>query len=306
MLVSISDLFRGQAALQPFLDRAVGLSTIYDDYLENDEGDAHLRRPGLHASELGCERRAFYTLIGAEKNPRVPKKWKKRFEHGKVIHKMVQDQWHGIAARSGGLIEFDDEVKVAKEYQKIAAELELDSSADGIIRLFDRPGGEVVIRVGLEVKSEAPDGFEDLKRPKPEHVEQVHLYMKALDIPIFWFFYFNKGDQENTPSLHPWVIVYQEKIWNEVETKCRRLLQFAEEYRARQPGSSDDAVLAKTRTRLQGNAAPLPTALPDRKEGIWCEFCPYREPSVCNPEYLIKKNERKARKALLDPRALRS
>lgn len=272
MLVSINDLQKGQPALNNALQLAVSLSTRYDEHLERDEGDAHLRDPGIHASELGCLRRVYYTLSGETKKAKVPRKWKQRFEHGKALHAMIQAQLKGMADSSGGLITFEAEVKVHARYQKIAAELKLDSSTDGVFTFFDRPGGDPVLRVLTEIKTEAPDGWSDLKAPKPEHIEQVHLYMKALDVPLCWFIYFNKGDQNNTTSYAPWLIAYNENIWNKIETKCRTLLQM---------------VGART--------------VPERSEGIWCEFCPYRDKSVCNPNYIERRGSK-----VFKPGALRS
>ncbi len=263
MLLSIADLGKGQALLQPFIERAASLSTLYAKHLEADKGDAHERLPGIHASELGCERRVYYTLKDAPKKANIPKKWKLRFEHGHAVHHMVQRQFKEMADATNGLMTFEKEVKVSAKHQAIAAELHLDSSADGVFTFFDRPQGEQVLRVGCEIKTESPDGYDDLKKPKPEHMQQVHLYMKALDLPLFWFFYFNKGNQNHTESYTPWLLVYNEAIWKEVEDKCRRLLKMAEQ-----------------------------SVLPTSSESIWCEFCPYRAQEVCNPDYLAKKRTR--------------
>jgi hypothetical protein len=260
MLTSIADLQRGQDDLSPFIQLAASLSARYDRFLEGDEGDGHLREAGIHASELGCPRKAYYTLIGEKKKAQVPKKWKQRFEHGKAVHLMVQQQFRAMAENTNGLVQFDAEVKVHGRYQKIAEELQLDSSTDGVFTFFRRPQEPPVLRVLTEIKSESPDGWGDLKAPKPEHIKQVHLYMRALDVPLCWFFYFNKGDQNNTTSYAPWLIAYNPTIWREIETECRTILQMAE-----------------MRTE------------PDRVEGIWCEFCPYRTKDVCNPNYLARR-----------------
>lgn len=266
MLTTIADLARGQAALEPLLYKAAGLSTLFDHYLARDVGDAHERLPGIHASELGCPRRVFYTLTAAEKNPRVPKKWKQRFEHGKALHKMLQAQFHEMARMSGGLLEFQDEVRVRSDLQPVAAELRLDSSTDGIFTFRETVGGPAVLRVLLEIKSESPDGYADIKAPKPEHIEQVHLYMRALDVPLCWFIYFNKGNENNTDSYAPWLIAFDPTIWQKVEAKCRRILH-----------------LADTKSEP-----------PKGVESIWCEFCPYRSKSVCNPNYLAQRVARAA------------
>ncbi len=274
MLTSIADLGRGQGTLGPFLELAASLSTLYDRYLESDEGDAHLRDPGIHASELSCPRKVYYTLLGQAKKASVPRKWKQRFEHGKAVHTMVQSQFKDMAKRTGGLITFDAEVKIHGRHQEIAKELHLDSSTDGLFTFRRSLQEDPHLRILFELKTESPDGYSDIKKPKPEHVEQVHLYMRALDVPLCWIMYFNKGDQNNTTSYHPWLLAYDENVWRRIEAKCRQILRMAE---LRTP--------------------------PDRVEGIVCEFCPYRDKDVCAPAYLARRTAKaKANK----PGALRS
>lgn len=268
MLASITDLAKGQMALQPMLERATKLSAMFDDFVDNDEGDMHTRRPGIHASELGCERRVVYTLLGEKKDGRFSKKWKQRFKMGHAIHKMFQLDFLRMASKSRGLLQFEDEVKIAPEYQRIAETLKLDSSADGLFTFRDHPYGPAVLRVVLEIKSSSPDQYDKLTQPDPDHIRQTHLYMKALDAPLTWFLYVNKGNQNNTPSHAPWVIPYNDREWQSIEAVCHRTLKMAEDY-------------------------PVTGALPDRSEGIFCEFCAYR--LSCKPNYLQKRNNFKSR-----------
>ncbi len=266
MLVRVADLHKGQAVLQPLIERATHLSGMWDHFIEHDEGDMHTRRPGIHASELGCARKVVYSLTNAKKDGRFAKKWKQRFKMGHALHRMVQVDFLRMAAKSRGLMRFEDEVKIGPEHQAIAAELLLDSSADGVFTFYDDPFAAPILRIGLEIKSEAQDGYEKLTAPKPDHVRQAHLYMKALDLPLMWFLYINKNNQNNTPSLAPWLIPYDEREWQAIEAECRNHLKAAEEY-------------------------PKTGVLPARTEGIFCEFCSYR--LLCKPNFLQRSEERK-------------
>jgi hypothetical protein len=113
----------------------------------------------------------------------------------------------------------------------------------------------------LEIKSEAMKGYDDLKEPKPEHVRQGHVYMAALDLPLMWFFYMNKNNQNNTDSKAPWLVTWQPKVWEEVEARFHAIHSFA-----------------------------VAGTLPDRTEGIWCEFCPWKY--TCQPNNMMKAFQR--------------
>ncbi len=273
MLVTIADLFRGQETLQPYLERATQISGMFDRFVEEDEGDMHERKPGIHASELSCERRVVYSLISAPRSGKFHKRWKQRFKAGHAFHRMFQNDFLRMASKSRGLLEFEPEAKIGPEYQEIAALLRLESSADGIFTFRENRYGPAILRLGLEIKTESPDQFDKLQAPKPEHVTQAHLYMKALDLPLMWFLYVNKGNQNNTPSLAPWVIPFDENKWLTIEHTCQKALRAAQEY-----GATGQ--------------------LPERNEAIWCEFCAYRE--TCGPDILRKKQE------YAKPRAVRA
>lgn len=260
-LVRIGDLDRSEEEIADLLDQATMLSQLYDDYVESDKGDGHSRAPGIHASEISkCERRIVYNLLDTPKKTTIKKFWRQRFEIGKYIHAMIQNDFHRMANKSGGRIQFDSEVPISPKYQELAAQLNIHSSCDGVFtfREGDDGLGEAVLRVGLEIKTESADQYEGLKAPRPDHIEQAHVYMKCLDLPLFYFMYFNKGNQNNTSSISPFLIKFDHSIWQKLEERCRKVLKMA---------SDGD--------------------LPDRQEGIHCEFCPYSH--TCNPAYLNKK-----------------
>lgn len=276
-LASIADLNRPIEEVTEHIEVAKQLSDLYDDYILIDQ-DGHDRAPGIHASELyPCLRKPFYSLTRVERKPQVPKFWKQRFKVGKAIHEMVQNDFHEMAKRSARneamrvsqqladrfdfIFEFEDEVKVAPHLQPLAALYDLHSAADGIFTFRKRATREIALRIGLEIKSAAPDGYEKLKEPKPEHVRQGHLYMACLDLPLMWFFYMNKGNQNNTKSQGPFLAVWQPRIWAELEDRFKIIIDHAE----------------------RGE-------LPERTETVVCEFCPWRY--TCQPTNMMRSSAR--------------
>lgn len=259
-LASISDLNGSADEISRRIEQAKQLSTKYDAFIDTEQ-DGHDRAAGIHASELyPCLRKAVYSILDAPRQPYVAKFWKQRFKMGKQIHLMMQDDFHRMAKATQTaeahtraqamademdcIMEFDAEVEVHPDKQELARYYQLHSACDGIFTFRDRTTGLVVLRVGLEIKSEAPAGYEALKKPKDEHVRQAHIYMAALDLPLMWFFYMNKGNQNNTNSMAPWLVVFQPEIWKEIEDRCRTALDFS----------------------ARGE-------LPERVEGIFCQFC---------------------------------
>lgn len=267
-LVRIHDLNGPPEHVREMVEKAKNLSLLYDQYCNAADHDAHERAAGIHASELSpCLRKVVYNLAGYKPRPVISKFWRQRFMHGHAIHGWLQDDFHKIAARSkaaklaakmaldrGWTLDFSDEVRVSPDLQPIAKRLNIHSSCDGIFTFRDETGVEV-LRVALEIKSESPDGFDKLKEPKKEHVEQAHVYMACHDVPLTWFFYFSKGSQNNTPSSAPWLVVFDPAIWQSIEDKCAQVMAHAE----------------------QGT-------LPERTETIVCEFCPYTH--HCQPQII--------------------
>jgi hypothetical protein len=254
------------------IEQAKGLSALYDEFVAFDQDDSHERAPGIHASELyPCLRKVVYSCMGTPKKNNVSKFWKQRFKVGSAIHSMLQKDFHKmakqevigqaktfasyIAEKTGCRMEFEDEAPVSPKYQAIAAHYNLHSSCDGIFSFFDLVTDECVLRVGLEAKSKSAPEYEKLKIPESQHLRQGHIYMAALDVPLIWFFYMNKSNQNNTDSKAPWLVVWQPEIWAEVEERCRRVLTLA---------ANND--------------------LPPREETVVCQFCPWSY--TCQPPSL--------------------
>jgi len=275
MLATIADLERPTTEITPYLALAQSLSKRYDSLLENYPGDSHKRRAGVHASELvKCVRQVSYCLMETEKREEVDALMRKRFLVGHSTHDMVQKDLHKMAAREsarqqmeavaaghGWIMDFEPEVPVAPELQALAREYQITSSCDGVFTFRWDEESPPFLRVGLEIKTESPDGYADLKAPKTDHIEQVTIYQACLDLPLVWFFYFNKGNQNNTPSTAPWLISFQKPIWEKLRTRAERAIEHV----------------------------ALGT-LPDREEGFHCGFCPYGY--TCQPKYLVNKGQK--------------
>ena len=235
----------------------------YDTWVESLQGDSSHRAVGIHASELKCVRKVVYTLLDTPKKSRMRKVWRQRMEQGKAVHTMLQRDFKKMAEASNGLMEFQEEVAISPHLKSVAEELSIYSSADGVFTFREVKGGPITLRVGLEIKTESPDAYAKLIAPRPDHIEQAHVYMKCLDLPLMWFLYFNKGNQNNTTSSHPFLITFDEKIWEGIAKRCNLSLSFADAY-------------------------PHTKELPGREEGVHCEFCSYSW--ACKPNYLEKRN----------------
>lgn len=278
-LASIGDLNAPPEEVTACIEMAKKLSVMYDDFLllEQDEPVDDHRPPGIHASELyPCLRKPVYSIMGTPKRKRISKFWLQRFKVGHAIHGLLQKDFHRLATRSqrelamrlaarhaeelNCIVEFQDEVPIHPKHQALSAHYQLHSSADGLFTFISKETGEVILRIGLEIKTESPDEYAKLKEPKPEHVRQAHLYMAALDLPLMWFFYMNKGNQNNTNSESPYLMVWQPKVWAELEDRIKTIHEFA----------------------ARG-------ALPERTEGIYCEFCPWSY--TCDPQNVAAKSQ---------------
>lgn len=234
------------------------LQEISERYGRWEGEDSSERPPGIHASEVsGCARKACYTILGTQKIEKPDVMWLKKFRHGHWVHAGLQKDLAAWARSQNGLLTFKDEVPVDPYSSYVAAQFGIHSSADGIFTLRSRDQRNCLVdiaRLGLEIKTASPAEFEKMTAPKEAHVEQVHVYMACLDLPAFWLLYYNKGNENTTPSRGRFYVRFQHTVWNELSERFMQWLEL-----------------------VKG------TALPDREEGIGCEFCPYRW--TCTPTH---------------------
>lgn len=272
-LLTIDDLLAKRPEDVPLKSLATQISAMYEEFLEDEEGDSHERPPGLHASEVsGCPRKAVYTLCGTEKREKTEthmskRVWKRRFKIGHKIHDMFQEDFERMARKTGlhkhlgagYTIEFTKEVTInPTKGMYYSSKWDIYSHCDGIF-VIRNAAGDALLRVALEIKSMAPDDFEKTNKPKPEHVEQAHVYMACIDVPFAWFLYYNKGNQNYTGSDNAnFFITFDPALWKELEERFEMFHMHA---------------ALKT--------------LPQREEGIVCEFCPYGW--TCQPRFLARR-----------------
>jgi hypothetical protein len=243
-------------------DLASGLSSMYAQYLGEDNSGSEGRTPGVHASELKCLRKTVYSIWGIDKKEEVPIMMKKKFRVGHALHDLFQRDFKKMAKQSGGRLHFKEEFPIDPFCNEIARRYNISSSCDGIFTFYDwvdmgpRKWWKPTLRVGLEIKTASPDSFKDLKGPLPEHVEQAHIYMACLDLPLMWFLYFNKGNENITTSdMQPYLIAFDHKVWAHLESRMEEAMVAA------QMGVE-----------------------PPREEGFHCKFCPYSY--ECQPAML--------------------
>ena len=252
------------------LQLANSLLPLYHDYIANDRTDTYsynveifgerTRSSGIHASEISaCRRKVVYSLLGTEGKPDVENanvNMHMRFRIGHAVHAMIQNDWHRIAAGNANIV-FEDEVKISPSLGGPALDWNLHSSCDGVIGILEDT--VLQVRVGLEIKTIADKGYSSLRAPSIDHQEQTCIYMAALDLPLMWTLYYNKSNSNITPSLHPFLFAFDWKLWEDIEMRCAYLLHMAE---IRQ--------------------------LPDKEEGMHCDWCPYSY--TCKPNILTRRS----------------
>ena len=258
-LASIADLQNLDAP--DLILEASELSNKYMRYLAS-AADTAVRHPGIHASEISkCYRQAVYTMRAEPKHivatdPNEAGYWKKVMNHGHSLHDMVQGHFYKMAKDRGMQLDFQAEVPIHPETSSVAAKWNIHSSCDGVFTFWKRDPAtwnkEVHLRIGLEIKSSKDSIFEKRKEPEPAHIEQVHVYMASLDLPLFWVMYYNKNTESITPSTPPWLVLHNPRLWAKLEARFAGWHQH---------------LANKT----------LPEAMP----GIHCKFCPYTK--SCNP-----------------------
>lgn len=224
-------------------------------FVENPNQEERPRPAGIHASEVSkCMRRMAYTITGTERVRKVPAVWYRRLRAGQMSHDMLQEQLAAWAKRIGadhGTVTFEAEVPIHPGIGGLAAKWNIYSHADGVISL----GGYKVV---VEIKSKSDGEYSKMTKPEVDHVEQAHVYMACLGVQHTWFIYYNKSNQNYTAPEPPYFIDFDPKVWASLEERFEKVLA----------------------TIAEGN-------LPQRTEGIYCEFCSYGH--TCEPQYLLRK-----------------
>jgi len=262
-LTSINDL-KDPLNLEPGLIILDDIATRMEEQIENAPEDGNHRAGGIHASEVsGCKRRLVYGVLNTERQGKASFIWKRRFSLGHKIHDMIQGEFATFSYSPNHTTKFQAEVKIAPGLQPMADKWDINSSCDGIFEIREKNPARLVLRAGLEIKSMNPDEFSRLTKPKPEHIEQAHVYMACLNLPVMWFIYFNKGNANYTKSSdRRFVIPFDPKLWANLEARFEEVHNIAYLHVANSH------------------------ALPEREESILCQFCPFSY--TCQPKSLNK------------------
>lgn len=263
-LATIDDLLSGDPAeVAKLLKRASKVSDLYEEFVAEDDGGERERHWGIHASELQCLRKAVYSLVGTERvGTKVDNDWKKRFKIGHAVHDMFQADFRRLAEkwrlRPGWRVTFESEVPIRPDLQHVAADWAIYSHCDGVFTVRDE-GDVPLLRVVVELKTKSPTEYDKLTAPEPAHVEQAHVYMKCLDVPVAWVLYYNKGNQNYTPSRNPtYFIKFDPDVWADIEKKMATVHEHA----------------------IRGE-------LPPREESVVCQFCAFSW--TCRPASVKRK-----------------
>lgn len=273
-LTTIDDL---QGQWQGLLPTIEMLGVWFDNIIRDETNDVKFtvfipgektREPGVHASEVsGCMKKFVYALMGTERKvlpEQVDINMKRRFGFGHALHALTQDQLTRAVMRYGnGYVEFIDEVAITPQTNAFTHQYTVYSHSDGLFTFYNDQFVPY-LRVILEIKTESKDEYDKLKSPKPMHVEQAHVYMRALDVPITWFLYYNKSNSDWTPAKAPWLVTYDKKVEAQLENRIQSGYQLAHQ-----------------------------RSLPQAEEGIACGWCPFAHD--CKPAYLLRKAGRMAR-----------
>jgi CRISPR/Cas system-associated exonuclease Cas4 (RecB family) len=261
-LTSIEEMQKNPGSLEEGLLLLDSLSRRYEEWIENEEEDGNERAGGIHASEVsGCARRLVYGIMNTKRVGQSSYIWKRRFKMGHVIHAMLQSEFARFSYSPDHFTRFQDEAVISPHLHMLAARWDINSSCDGIFEIGEKNPERLLLRAGIEIKSMNPDEFDRINKPKPEHIEQAHVYMACLNLPVMWFIYFNKANANYTKSSdRRFVIPFNQDTWDGLERRFDKAHQQA-----------------------------YFQQLPAKEEGIVCSFCPFSY--TCQPDSLNKNKQ---------------
>jgi len=231
------------------LDASFSLSNLYERYFENPPKDH--RAAGVHASEVvQCMRQAYYSLVSTKKESAIDLDMHRRFLIGEAVHESVQRAFRYVCNMSSApKITFQSEVSTVGT--DLHRDLKVTSSCDGVFTFYDQ-STTPFLRMGLEIKTESSTSWKNRSKPEEKHIDQGHVYMKALDLPMMYFMYINKESGTVTPCETPFIQVFDPERWAKIEKRIFTVLDF--------------------------EALGEP---PDFEKGSHCYWCAYRQ--TCRP-----------------------
>lgn len=150
-----------------------GMRVKLETFLESLNSEKSTRETYVfHPSELStsqCDRSLAYGLKGVEAREFIEPKLRRIFDTGHVYHDLIQ------STLRNNISGFIPEVKAKDKKLKISGH------CDGVINQTKR--------VGVEIKSINFNGFNDLKKAKPEHEAQATIYGVTLELEEVHYIY---------------------------------------------------------------------------------------------------------------------
>ena len=169
---------------------------------------------------MGCSRMMYHRYISDEPRGNIPPRTRRIFDTGSKVHEQLQGYLHKIAAATNGAEVFVDEANMNASNSKMADELEIESTTDGI---WEIKMPALKLRFGLEIKSMKAELFKGLNKAHNETVVQSHVYMGCLDLPAMTILYYNKNDS----TMAEFCIPFDQKIWDAIVKKIKFIRKHA-------------------------------------------------------------------------------
>jgi len=220
------------------------LKEIIDQFYREQESSRKQTR--FYVTDAGkCHRFIFFKFKQAP-HPELEPRILRLFDHGNYIHRLILK-----ALKERGVLE-GEEVNIPSQEM-------ISGRADALLTIE----GEHYI---LDIKSINRNGFQVLKEPKPDHQNQLQLYLHFFQIVKGILLYVNK----DTQALKEYSLDYDQGL-------CQSLLE-------------DLSVL---RQEIDQNL--IPARLPYWPSNPQCRYCPYKD--ICSmiesePVYWDKFKER--------------
>jgi CRISPR/Cas system-associated exonuclease Cas4 (RecB family) len=170
-------------------------------------------------SSLICVRKATFEIMGAEPVNRNTSKDVMRMEMGKAVHEMVQGHFHKYLPKVYPGWVFQSEIRLDETNCERAAALCVHAYVDGLISKPEPQEGVV-----LEFKSTSSAVMNSLRQPKPDHREQLNLYMYLMDLQFGEVFYIDRDDADRFQSFP---LSFNDALMDETRTKIHSAMDGA-------------------------------------------------------------------------------
>lgn len=192
----------------------------------------------VHPSQVTkCIKKLWYDCAGyaQEAEESIDSRLQRTFDLGHAWHHTVQS--YGRRGAWGEPSDYRDEVPfdpdMLDEHGRpkfpVAEGLWLRGSVDAIIERYVIPQvpmlGDVAVRMVHEYKTINSSGYQNLKKPKPEHKWQAMIYSAVFDVPLVVFMYLNK----DTSAQIDYPIPFDPVLWNTIQQKIELLKYYIDQ-----------------------------------------------------------------------------